>query len=37
MNNTIMPLYLEEGTTGYISDGKFQSGCVFVNIKHVGK
>jgi hypothetical protein len=37
MNNTIMPLYLEEATTGYVSDGKFQSDCVFENVKQVGK
>jgi hypothetical protein len=37
MNNTILPLYLEEAATGYVSDGRFQSGCVFVNIKQVGK
>jgi len=32
-----MPLYLEEAATGYVSDGKFQSGCFFVDIKQVDK
>jgi hypothetical protein len=37
MNNTILPLYLEEAATGYVSDGRFQSCCVFVNVKQLDK
>jgi hypothetical protein len=37
MKNTTLPLYLEEAAMDYFSDGRFQFGCFFINIKELCK